>query len=113
METAILSLVKEYPQYKFPGHRDRKQSENSGEEFRDDILIPFLNKNKGKKIIIDLSGATGYPPSFLDEAFAGCIERGIMDIIEAEIKGIDEVERERIQRYIGKAIDKKEKGSGK
>jgi hypothetical protein len=40
METAILSLVKEYPQYKFPGHRDRKQSENSGEEFRDDILIP-------------------------------------------------------------------------
>ena len=109
MSDITLNLVKEYPQYKYPGHRSRMQSINSGEEFRDDILIPFLKNNKGYKIIINLEGAVGFPPSFLEEAFGGCIHKGINKITQVEIIGVDKIEQERIQRYINKAIDDKNK----
>jgi hypothetical protein len=108
MVRAVLNLVKDHPQYKFPGHRNREQSENSGEEFRDTILIPFLKANREREIEIDLSGAVGYPPSFLDEAFAGCISKGVMNVIDAKITGIDEVEQNRIKRYLEKAVQEKE-----
>jgi hypothetical protein len=36
--------------------------------------MPILRS--GHKAIIDLDGASGYPPSFLDEAFGGLIREG-------------------------------------
>jgi hypothetical protein len=110
MQNAILNLVQDHPQFKYPGHRYRLKSKNSGEEFRDDILIPFINNNKDKSIIINLEGAVGFPPSFLEEAFGGCIEKGITDIQRVEIVGIDEIERDRIKRYINKAVEELKKG---
>jgi hypothetical protein len=104
MNNVVLNLVKDHPEYKYPGHRNKKQSENSGEEFRDDILIPFLKKNKDKNIVIDLSGAIGYPPSFLDEAFGGCVRKGIGIIKSVVFTGVDDIEQNRIKRYIDKAI---------
>jgi hypothetical protein len=104
MNEAVLKLVESYPSYKYPGHRDKKQSDNSGEEFRDSILIPFINQNKDRSIVIDLSGAVGYPPSFLDEAFGGCIRNGIDEIQNVKIIGVDEIEMERIKRYITNAL---------
>ncbi|GHU15998.1 hypothetical protein FACS1894163_04550 [Spirochaetia bacterium] len=109
METATLNLVKEYPQYMYPGHRSKEQSENSGEEFRDTILIPFLKKNEDKDIVINFSGVVGFPPSFLDEAFAGCIRKGINKITAVSILGVDEIEQTRIKRYIEKAINELKK----
>ena len=105
MQGVVLNLIKEYPRFKYPGHRSRAQSENSGEEFRDDILIPFIIKNRGQDITINFEGAIGFPPSFLEEAFGGCIAKGIKDIIQIKIIGLDEIEQERIKRYINKAME--------
>jgi len=107
MQEHTLNLIKEYPNFKYPGHRSRSQSINSGEEFRDDILIPFLKKYKGDNIIINLEGAVGFPPSFLEEAFGGCVEKNFYEITEAKIIGLDEIEQERVKRYIDKAIEAK------
>jgi hypothetical protein len=105
MQDVILNLIKDFPQFKYPGHRSRSQSRNSGEEFRDDILIPFIKKHKQENIILNLEGAVGFPPSFLEEAFGGCIDKGITEITKVKVIGIDEIEQDRIKRYINKAFD--------
>lgn len=50
-----------------PGGRYRWQGEFSGEEFREDVLVPALAESR--QVVIDLNGALGLPSSFLDEAF--------------------------------------------
>jgi len=52
---------------RFPGGRRRKHGEHSGEEFREDILLPLLNQYE--YITFDLGGSAGYSSGFLDEAF--------------------------------------------
>lgn len=57
-----------------PSGRYRRLGPYSGEEFRDDILINLLNKLKeGEKLILDLDGVYGYPPSFFEEVFGGLV----------------------------------------
>lgn len=56
-----------------PGGRYRSDGPASGEEFREDILIPALSH--GDTVTIDLDGARGYPSSFLEEAFGGLVRR--------------------------------------
>lgn len=51
----------------FPGGRLRKHGPYSGEEFREDVLLPLYESSD--KIVIDLTGTVGYGASFLDEAF--------------------------------------------
>lgn len=52
---------------RFPGGRYRIHGPYSGEQFREDILLPLLEKCP--LIVIDLTGANGYGASFLDESF--------------------------------------------
>ena len=52
-----------------PAGRYKKDGPNSGERFRDDILIPALLT--GEKVEVVLDGSEGYGSSFLDEAFGG------------------------------------------
>jgi rhodanese-related sulfurtransferase len=54
-----------------PGGRYKKESDYSGEAFRKDILIPKIKEaiDTDVKLLIDLDGAYGYQPSFLDESF--------------------------------------------
>ncbi|WP_119258904.1 STAS-like domain-containing protein [Shinella zoogloeoides] len=59
---------------KYPGGRYRKHGKGSGEEFRDDYLVPAI-KNE-EQLIIVLDGTAGYSSSFLEEAFGGLIRRG-------------------------------------
>lgn len=55
-----------------PGGRNRCDGKYSGEEFREDRLIPALNQLcLQEELIIDFDGAYGYPTSFLEEAFGG------------------------------------------
>lgn len=58
-----------------PGARYRRLGKASGEEFRDDVLVPALQKEPN--LIVNLDGVRGYGSSFLDEAFAGLIRIGI------------------------------------
>lgn len=59
---------------RFPGGRYRKNGKGSGEEFRDRFLVPLLSH--GESAVIDLEGTSGYPPSFLEEAFGGLVRAG-------------------------------------
>jgi len=56
-----------------PGARYRSEGDFSGEEFREEILIPkYLEAVKQKeKLKIELDGGYGYATSFLEESFGG------------------------------------------
>jgi len=94
-----------------PGARLRDHGPWSGEEFRDDRLIPAFNEaqRKGQPLVIDLDGVAGYAASFLDEAFGGMVRKLNIDpevIIQSmEIVSHDEPELvEEIQGYIREAV---------
>ena len=59
---------------RFPGGRYREKGRHSGEEFRDDILIPALESHG--VVIVQLDGTEGYGSSFLEETFGGLVRRG-------------------------------------
>lgn len=67
-----ISVARDFTPY--PGGRYRKHGKGSGEEFREDFLAPILKG--GQSAMIDLDGASGYPPSFLEEAFGGLVRKG-------------------------------------
>ena len=60
---------------KFPFGRTKNDGSASAEEFRDDYLIPALNKHD--IVNVELDGVMGYPYSFLEEAFGGLVRKGI------------------------------------
>lgn len=60
----------------FPGPRNSKIGSNSGEEFRDSVLIKQIDLNGIENIIVNLDGTAGYGSSFLEEAFGGLIRKG-------------------------------------
>jgi len=66
--------IKDFSEY--PGPRYMRLGPNSGEEFRDSILIPMIKKH-GSQIVINLDGVMGYGSSFLEESFGGLIRAGI------------------------------------
>jgi len=55
------------------GARYISEGDYSGEDFRDNFLIPIFDEalKNGQKIVIDLDGGYGNPVSFLEEAFGG------------------------------------------
>lgn len=63
--TCTYSIAQEFT--RFPGGRLRIHGPFSGEEFRDDVLLPLLDRCE--HVTINLSGANGYGASFLDESF--------------------------------------------
>ncbi len=90
-----------------PGPRYRKWGDFSGEEFREEHFIPWLKEHKNDtdtKLIADLNGAVGYPPSFLEETFGGAIRKGYLDQVKnIEIVYSIEYKKEEIQSYIERA----------
>ena len=60
----------------FPGPRYRHQGPTSGEELRDDVLVPKLAEARaaGRGLVVDLRGMHfGYPVGYLEEAFGGLV----------------------------------------
>ncbi len=55
----------------FPGPRTKELGENSGEAFRDDILIPAIRECE--QVRVNLDGVFGYGSSFLEEVFGGLV----------------------------------------
>lgn len=58
----------------YPAFRYEKQGPESGERFRNDVLIPAFKQSDGN-IMIDLNGTEGYSASFLEEAFGGLVRK--------------------------------------
>lgn len=57
---------------KYPAGRFETDGPYSGENFRNNYLIPAINSlDKDSVLEVDLDGARGYGSSFLEEAFGG------------------------------------------
>lgn len=103
-----IRISKDYSRY--PGGRYRRLGKYSGEEFRDDILVPALAKDD--EVIVILDGTAGYGSSFLEEAFGGLIRVGCdPSVIKSKLKPIaEEAEFEtyvgEIWQYIDEAIER-------
>ena len=71
-----LTIASDFSRY--PGGRFREDGDYSGQEFRDDYLLPRLKAaaSSGGQLIVFLDGVTGYPASFLEEAFGGIVREG-------------------------------------
>jgi hypothetical protein len=58
-----------------PGPRRPDEGDNSGEEFRKNVLLPALQRAVSNKVqlIVDLDNTDGFGTSFLEESFGGLI----------------------------------------
>jgi hypothetical protein len=63
---------------KYPGPRYERDGPESGEKFRDTLLIPALKnaQARGAVLTVVLDNVAGYGSSFLEEAFGGLIRSG-------------------------------------
>ena len=69
MKNDVLEIATAYT--RFPAGRYRSDGKFSGERFREDFLIPVLEKHG--KVTINLDGVMGYGSSFLEEVFGGLL----------------------------------------
>lgn len=91
---AEIDIARDFSPY--PGGRLRTDGPASGEEFRDDRLIPALKRSETVDVVLD--GAMGLPPSFLEEAFGGLLRRGVpLHIIRSKLRLI--ARSPKMQRY--------------
>ena len=69
-----ISIAKDFSV--FPGGRTPDDGPYSGQQFRDDFLVPAMSGSEPDKIEIYFDGVRGYGSSFLEEAFGGLIRKG-------------------------------------
>ena len=95
------------PKYQFQGPRYRDLGDASGQEFREDCLIPWLDSlNNNSAAVIDFVGTRAFSPSFLEEGFGGAIRlnKGYKDkLIRVSFKNIDQIWLKLLQKYIQEA----------
>ena len=105
---ATLNILKDCgDSYKYQGPRFIVLGSNSGEDFRDNYLIPWLNSNqKDKELIIDFEGTIVYTPSFLEESFGGAIRKGYDIVKTLTFIHLPDTQLHKIQQYIGNAKPK-------
>lgn len=100
----VLKILDCKQDYKYQGPRYIKLGPESGEEFRDEYLIPWLEENKNvDELQIDFAGTIVYTPSFLEEAFGGAIRKGYDKVKSLEFVNIPDEQKEKIKKYISKA----------
>ena len=88
-----------------PGPRYRIEGNFSGEQFREEVLMPAFTEAEEKdlRIIINLDGAAGYGTSFLEEVFGGLARTKGVDEVLRKIEIVSEEEpylKEDIEAYI-------------
>jgi len=69
MSQIMINVSKDFT--RMPCVRHRADGPFSGEEFREDILLPALQAHD--KVVVNLEGCLALGSSFLDEAFAGLV----------------------------------------
>lgn len=92
---------------RYPGGRLRSDGPFSGEEFRDSVLRPLLDRDG--QVEIELDGTRGYPPSFLDEVFGGLVRLGYRkDDLKSRIifSTSDDRLKKEVLSYIDDAVGK-------
>ena len=67
-----MKTLKMCPRFEFEGPRFRNMGPNSGQEFQEEVLFPFLDSlDSSEEASIDFKGTKAFSASFLDEAFSG------------------------------------------
>lgn len=69
VELNIATQFSQFPFGRYPDH-----GPDNGQRFRDELLAPALREND--EVTVDLTGARGLAPSFLEEAFGGLVRLG-------------------------------------
>lgn len=82
MKTMTIYVAKDFS--KMPCVRSRSDGKKSGEEFRDDVLLPALKNND--EVTVDLNGVLTLGSSFLEEAFGGLVRKGYYTAKELKSK---------------------------
>src|SRR5690554_877039 len=106
---AEINVATDYSRY--PGGRYRELGKFSGEQFREDLLIPALRTADEVRVILD--GTVGYGSSFLEESFGGLIRAGFnQKELESKLKPVSESPEfatyvEEIWQYIHEAANRK------
>ncbi len=103
-----ISISKDFSE--FPGGRYRKHGPHSGEEFRENYLIPAFVRDD--EININIDGTKGFPSSFLEEAFGGLLRCGI-DIKKIKCKLVIEFQNSSNKPYRDQIWDYIEKQSAR
>ena len=67
MEPEVIDVAKDFTRY--PAGRYRDDGPYSGQRFREDLLVPVLEKFGRATVVLD--GTMGYGSSFLEEVFGG------------------------------------------
>lgn len=92
-----------------PAGRLKTDGPNSGERFRDEILVPALKENDS--VVVELSDIEGVGSSFLEEAFGGIIRNHLLSYQELNSKlkitatPLFELCVGQIKRYIERAAE--------
>lgn len=73
MDKVVISVAQDFSDT--PAGRYRADSPRSGQQFREDILLPALKR--GERVEVDLNGTLGFGSSFLEEAFGGLVRHGL------------------------------------
>ena len=109
MNDICVTISKDFT--RFPGGRYKKHGARSGEEFREDILLPALRAGARVRVILD--GTVGYPASFLEEAFGGLVRRGFSSEELSDLLVIDAIStdfhayKKKAEQYIKEAESSK------
>lgn len=98
-----ISIAEDFSAY--PGGRVPADGPYSGQEFRDNILVPVLKDDNTEKVCIDFDGTRGYGSSFLEEAFGGLIRMSKFSKAQIYKKFEFKSSRESIIEEVTKYID--------
>ena len=113
MENAVktdvrVSVARDYSER--PGGRFEWEGPNSGEKFREDVLVGRYREARDRDLplIVDLDGTSGYASSFLEEAFGGMIRKRYAvkeDLLRrlTIMSGAQPKWIQRVERYISQA----------
>lgn len=99
----------------FPGPRYRSLGPDSGEEFRESVLIPEIRAHGLDNIRFDLDGTYGYGSSFLEEAFGGLVradeisENQTLTLVNHLVSDEDPSLIEEIRSYLADAVKEAKK----
>lgn len=75
MSTTTISIANDFSPV--PAGRHLTDGPFPGAKFRDEILLPALERHE--EITIDLDGTEGYGSSFLEETFGGLVRKGFTE----------------------------------
>ena len=97
--------------YKYQGPRFIRFGPESGQEFREGYLIPWLKENRCRddELAVDFTGTQVFSPSFLEECFVGAIRKGHTEIKQIHFLNIPAPEYYFIKSLIESAVSPAEK----